>query len=68
MDLKNESWLGDGEQPVDAAEFQSRMTLESISVHEQGWSFWHKDGGLFAGHSILISGDLDGPSDADIPG
>lgn len=70
LGLKNESWLGDDEPPVDAETFLSRMTLTTISVSEGGsWSFWHEDGGLFAGHSILVSGDLEsGPTDADIPG
>ena len=51
-------------------QFKNRMSLESITVYTDGtFEFWHDDGGLFWGHSILISGDLvKGPIDADIPG
>ncbi len=46
------------------------MSLASISVSEEGsFSFWHSDGDLFWGHSIMIAGNLtDGLTDADIPG
>ncbi|GAB5542876.1 MAG: hypothetical protein SangKO_026360 [Sandaracinaceae bacterium] len=46
------------------------MTLTTLGVGEGGgFSFWHDDGDLFWGHSILIEGDLEsGPSGADIPG
>lgn len=68
--LKNESWLGEDETPFDAARFGARMTLESISAYPDGsFEFWHDDGDLFWGHSILVRGNLaDGPTDADIPG
>ena len=46
------------------------MKIESITVHpDGGFEFWHNDGDLFWGHSILISGSLvEGPNSADIPG
>lgn len=46
------------------------MKLEAITVRPNGeFEFWHDDGDLFWGHSILISGDLNhGLEDADIPG
>jgi hypothetical protein len=68
--LKNDSWLGDDEEKLSREVFVSRMTLEEISVDENGdFSFWHDDGDLFWGHAIMISGNLEsGLSDADIPG
>src|SRR5262249_50663022 len=70
LPLKNDIWLRAGEPVVTPAEFLQRMVLESISVYSDGsFEFWHSDGDLFWGHSILVSGNLeDGPTDADIPG
>lgn len=55
---------------MDAAAFVGRMRLESISVDKEGnFDFWHDDGGLFFGHSIVVRGSLgEGCVDADIPG
>lgn len=70
LPLKNGNWLGEEEEPFSAKAFVSQMTLESISVHPDGsFEFWHDDGDLFWGHSIVVRGNLaDGPTDADIPG
>lgn len=70
LPLKNDNWFDEGEARVSATEFKKRMKLTSISVSPDGsFEFWHKDGDLFYGHSIQISGDLiQGPTDADIPG
>ena len=70
LDLKNSAWLEEGENSLSSDDFTSRMSLESITVSPDGkFDFWHDDGDLFWGHSILVSGTLnDGPTDADIPG
>jgi hypothetical protein len=70
LPLKNEAWLADGEGALAAADFDVRMTLESITVAPDGtFEFWHNDGDLFFGHAIQIGGDLTrGPTHADIPG
>ncbi len=70
LSLKNESWLDDEDVELNAQQFKSRMTLESITVTSDGsFDFWHNDGDLFSGHSIQVSGDLSkGPTHADIPG
>ena len=70
LSLKNDNWLGDGESPLTAEEFKSRMSLQSITIDPDGSvEFWHDDGDLFWGHSIMISGSLDeGLTQADIPG
>jgi len=46
------------------------MTLRSITLEQGGvFEFWHDDGDMFGGHSIMVRGTLqDGPTDADIPG
>jgi hypothetical protein len=68
--LKNEVWLEDDEEPLTPAAFINRMTLESISIDEDGgFTFWHGDGDLFWDHAIQINGTLvEGLNFADIPG
>ena len=45
------------------------MKLQSIVFYPDGdFNFWYDDGDLFWGHSIAISGNLEGLKDADIPG
>jgi hypothetical protein len=70
LPLKNGSWLDEDEEEISAADFLSKMSLESISLDEEGdLTFWHNDGDLFCGHAIQISGNLaDGLKNADIPG
>lgn len=70
LDLKNESWRTEDQEEVTASAFAQAMQLESITVDSDGeFEFWHHDGDLFWGHSILITGSLtEGPLDADIPG
>ncbi len=53
--VKNGSWL-EGDQPeATRRDFTKSMTLESISVYDDGRvEFWHDDGGLFRGHSIQV--------------
>lgn len=70
LGLKNDNWLDAEEAEVSAEEFLQRMSLKSISVYpDQSFEFWHEDGDLFWGHSILVSGSIsEGPTDADIPG
>lgn len=70
LELKNDNWLMDDQEELTASDFINSMKLESITVYPDGeFEFWHNDGDLFWGHSILISGSLsEGPNDADIPG
>lgn len=70
LELKNDNWLMDDQEELTASDFISAMKLESITIYANDeFSFWHDDGDLFYGHSILISGSLsEGPNDADIPG
>lgn len=70
LELKNGSWLEEGESALTPYEFLERMELESISISSAGeFEFWFNDGDLFWGHAILVSGTLeDGPTDASISG
>jgi hypothetical protein len=70
LNLKNECWLDEGEQNVSSAEFLNRMQPASFTVYPDGsFEFWHDDGELFWGHSILISGSLsNGVTNASIVG
>jgi hypothetical protein len=70
LNLKNECWLDEGEQNVSSAEFLHRMQPASFTVYPDGsFEFWHDDGELFWGHSILISGSLlNGVTNASIVG
>jgi hypothetical protein len=70
LQLKNDFWLEDNEQPLSADDFVERMDLESISFDNDGdFEFWHDDGDPFWGHLIQICGNLtDGLTRADILG
>ena len=70
LELKNDTWLDEGETPFTRERFLSRMELTSISLSDDGeFEFWHDDGDLFWGHSIQVRGNVtDGPTFADIPG
>lgn len=70
LQLKNDTWLDEGEAKVTPDQFADRMALESVAIYRDGsFEFWHDDGDLFWGHSIMIDGTIaDGPTHADIPG
>lgn len=70
LELKNDTWLDEGEQVLSADDFLSRIDLESVVISRNGrFTFWYDDGDLFWGHSIEVRGDLkEGPKDAGIAG
>lgn len=70
LNLKNECWLDEGDQEISSTEFLNRMQLTSLTVYSDGsFEFWHDDGELFWGHSILVSGSLSkGVTNASIAG
>lgn len=70
LELKNDSWLDDDEEPVTADAFKQRIELQSISMNEEGcFEFCFGDDDLFWGHAIMVDGTLDnGPEDANIAG
>lgn len=70
LELANE-WATDAdEEEVSREDFLSRMTLETIDVAEnESFNLWYNDGGLFFGHVIQVSGDLNnGVTDARMEG
>ena len=70
LDMKNDDWLAPGEVALSASDFAGRLRMESVVVEaDGGYEFWLDDGGLFAGHSILVRGSVsDGLFDAEIAG
>ena len=70
LDLKNGNWLDEDEAELSKEEFLERVSLESVTVSSEGtFEFWYADGDLFGGHSIMVSGSLDGGiNDAGIHG
>jgi hypothetical protein len=58
LELKNETWIDENEEPSTPEQFKHRMVLESISIDSDGEvSFYHNDGNLFWGHCILVTMD-----------
>ena len=70
LELKNDEWLDEDEEPLTSEDFQGAMQLESISFEPDGEVlFFHDDGDLFWGHCILITMDReDRFTHADIAG
>jgi hypothetical protein len=68
LELKNDSWLDEDENPVTSEEFVSRMRLNAITTYPDGnFEFWLHDGDLFCGHTIQVSGSVsEGLTSADI--
>lgn len=69
LGIYNEEWNDDGD-PLSEDEFMARLTLEDVGVLADGSAeLFYKDGGLFAGHAVLVSINADGNlDDADIAG
>jgi len=70
LELKNGTWLKQGESEITAKQFVAAMSLTSVSVNsEGGFTFWYDDGELFWGHLIMVHGNSkEGPTDASIQG
>ena len=69
--LHGQTWLEEEDEvELTREEFLSRMKLTDIGVSSDGsFDFWHEDGDLFWGHSIVVYGDLEsGPTSLDTPG
>jgi hypothetical protein len=64
LELKNDSWLEEGEKELTADDFLRRVSLSSVTVYSDGsFEFWFDDGDLFWGHSIMVSGSIEGGLD-----
>lgn len=61
LPLKNDVWLEEDEAELDTADFEGRMSLQTITVYADGsFEFWFDDGDLFWGHVIMVRGSLAG--------
>jgi hypothetical protein len=70
LSVRNHFWLDAGESPDTAESFKQKITLQSITFDVDGeFTFWFKDGGLFSGHSVTVTGNLtNGPVKAEMVG
>lgn len=70
LETMNDNWLPEDESELSGEEFGERLTLEDISVDEDGsLSFWFGDGDMFAGHSVCVTGSIaEGFDHAEIAG
>lgn len=64
LELANE-WLQDEEEPeyeeYTSDIFVNKLTFESVEVNEDGsFEVYYKDGGIFWGHCIIVSGNING--------
>ena len=56
VDLKNETWLDEGEEALSKETFVSRLSIEAVVVYPDGSvEFTFGDGDLFWGHVIQVS-------------
>ncbi|MFO0694960.1 MAG: DUF2262 domain-containing protein [Polyangiales bacterium] len=59
LSVKNAHWLEDDEEPMSEAAFRACMTPESLGVEADGsFNVFFDDGGIFAGHAIVVYADL----------
>ena len=61
LPIKNKDWLQDGEAPLSTPDFIKRLRLNGMNLlDDDGMNLFFNDGGLFAGHSIVVSIEEDG--------
>ena len=58
LGTKNEAWLDDDEEALDAAAFGARLALSGVNAFSDGsFEIFFRDGGLFDGHSVTVDVD-----------
>lgn len=67
---KASDWWAEHGTRLTKKNFMSSMTLDSISIKEDGsFEFWYNDGDLYGGHYITLSGDFEhGMTEARVAG
>ncbi len=61
LELKNESWLSQGEPEMTADLFLASIWLNDIQAMPGGrFRFWYHDGGMFGGHAVYVDGNVYG--------
>ncbi|MEM7559841.1 MAG: DUF2262 domain-containing protein [Planctomycetota bacterium] len=70
LDVKNDTWLAEGESKFTHERFISKMSLDAVDIESDGsFEFWFDDGDLFWGHFISVRGNLgEGPTDSNFHG
>jgi hypothetical protein len=59
-DIKNTSWLEDGEEPISEQSFIQKIELEAINAYSDGsFDLFFLDNELFLGHSIIVNVNSD---------
>ena len=60
LELKNSTWLEEGQKSVSRAQFLKAIVLTDITFRSDGsFEMYFDDGDLFFGHTILLSGSKD---------
>lgn len=60
INIKNGSWLEDGEEPVSEQYFIQKIQLDAINAYSDGsFNLFFKDGDLFLGHQIIVNVNKD---------
>lgn len=60
LELKNSTWLEEGQKPVTRAQFLKAIVLTGITFYsDDSFEMYFADGNLFWGHTILVSGSKD---------
>lgn len=55
LNTKNDSWLEEGEDPLNAEEFMERLILTKVEVdHDGSVIFWYEDDDMFWGHYVSV--------------
>ena len=55
LDLKNNEWLAEREQPIDRDSFMESIMLQGIEPRKDGTlKLWCKADDLFSGHNIIV--------------
>ncbi len=58
LDLKNTTWLAEGEERIDRKRFVAALRLDRVTAYEEGEvELLFDDGDLFWGHTIVVSLD-----------
>ncbi|WP_026665471.1 DUF2262 domain-containing protein [Butyrivibrio sp. FC2001] len=54
LEIKNDSWLEEDEEPLDRQTFADRLELKRAEFDVDGLTLWYDDDDMFWGHSIMV--------------
>lgn len=59
-EIKNTSWLEEGEEPISEVDFRQKIELDAINVYSEGsFDIFFNVADLFSGHQIIVNVDRD---------